>query len=153
MSFHRFGPVQSKRFRLWISLLVSVGVLTILATTLVARAAAPGATIKLDSTATLANPPSSVIVTLDYSCQPSQFEFGQVEVDQSQVVGGASGSRTDVFGFGSFQPTCDDKSHRTTVVVTTFFGGGSFTSGSAGASAFVASGVTFANTSIELSIK
>jgi hypothetical protein len=84
----------------------------------------------------------------------STFSFGQVTVDQSQAIGGASGSRIDVFGFGSFQPTCDDKNHRADVVVSTdFFSPGSFTRGSAGATAFVGSGVVFANTQNELNIK
>jgi len=133
--------------------LIPVAVLTVLATLLAAHAAAPGATIKLASNATLANPPNSVIVDIDYSCQPSSFGFGSVSIDQSQMTGGASGSRIDVFGSGYFQPTCDDKSHRASVVVSTYFGGGSFVPGSAGANAFVGSGVTYANTSNEITIK
>lgn len=141
-----------KNPRRWYSLLVAGAVMMVLATGLVAHAASAGATIKLSSNATLANPPSSVIVTVDYSCMPSSFSFGQVNIDQSQTTGPASGSRTDVFGFGSFQPTCDDKTHKAAVVVSTF-DGSAFVPGTAGASAFVASGVVFANTSVEISIK
>ena len=152
MLVDRFGTAF-KRPRVRISLLLTTVVVTILATSLVARAAAPGDTIKLDSTGSLASPPNSVVVNVSYSCQPSQFAFGSVNIDQSQTVGGASGSRQEVFGFGSFQPTCDDKTHKAVVVVSTGFFGGSFVPGSAGASAFVASGAVFANTQIELSIK
>lgn len=133
------------------SVLIPVAVLAVLATALVAHAASAGATIKIAPSASLANPPNSVIVTVDYSCQPSGFNFGSVNIDQSQPVGGASGSRTDVFGFGNFQPTCDDKSHREVVVVSSF--GGTFVPGTAGASAFVASGAVFANTTAEITIK
>jgi hypothetical protein len=140
MPLRRFAPIPVAAF-------------TVFATLLGAHAAAPGATIKLSPNAVLANPPNSVIVDVDYSCQPSSFSFGDVNVDQSQTTGGASGTRTDVFGSGYFQPTCDDKSHRASVVVSTFFGGGSFVPGSAGASAFVGSGVTYANTSNEITIK
>ena len=149
MFLQSLSPAPAKRNRVW--LLVFLAVLTVLATALVAHASAPGATIKLGSNATLANPPSSVIMSVDYSCQPSAFSFASVNIDQSQPAGVASGSRVDVFGFGSFQPICDGKSHHATVVVTANFG--SFTTGNAGASAFVASGAVFASTSTELSIK
>ena len=145
-----------KKKRVWIFVLIPLAVLTVLATALVARAATPGATVKLSPYASLANPPNSVIVSLDYSCLPSQFSFGSVSVDQSQIVGGASGARVDVFGYGNFTPTCDDKSHKANVVVSSFsfYGGpGYFTPGSASASAFVASGAAYANTTAELSIK
>jgi hypothetical protein len=143
-----------KNKRVWLSMVLSLAALSVIATTVVARASSPGATIKLGPDAHLANPPSSVIVSVTYSCQPSAFfSYGNVSVDQVQTFGGASGSRIDVFGSGYFQPTCDDRSHRTDVIVSTFFYGGSFTPGTAGASAFVASGVTYANTQIELTIK
>lgn len=133
-------------------LLASTAILAALGTTLVVvNAASAGATIKIGPTATLANPPNSVLVTVDYSCLPSQFSFGEVQVDQAQSGPPASGSRTDVFGFGSFQPTCDDKDHRAVVIVTAF--SGSFTKGTAGASAFIDSGAIFANASNEISIR
>ena len=130
---------------------VPIATLAVLATVLVAHATAPGATIKLAPNATLANPPYSVVVDIDYSCQPTSFAFGEVDIDQSQMIGGASGSRVDVFGFGQFNPTCDDKTHHASVVVSSF--GGSFVPGSVGASAFVSGGATFASTSNELTIK
>jgi hypothetical protein len=133
--------------------IIPVAIFTVFATLLAAHAAAPGATVKLAPSAALANPPNSVIASVSYSCQPSSFGYGYVNVDQSQATGGASGSRIDVFGFGYFQPTCDDKTHRASVVVSTYFSGGSFVPGSAGASAFVGSGVTYANTSNEITIK
>jgi hypothetical protein len=133
------------------SVLIPVAVLAVLATALVAHAASAGATIKIAPAASLANPPNSVIVTVDYSCLPSGFNYGSVSVDQSQPGGTASGGRTDVFGFGSFQPTCDDRSHRADVVVSSF--GGAFVPGTAGAGAFVASGAVYSNTSNEISIK
>jgi hypothetical protein len=79
--------------------------------------------------------------------------FYSARLDQSQSVSAASGSRIDVFGFGFFQPTCDDKSHKANVVVSSFFGGGSFTTGSAGANASVYSGAVYANSQVELNIK
>lgn len=135
--------------------IVPVATLGVLATVLVAHATAPGATMKIAPDATLVNPPTSVIVDIDYSCQPSSFSYGSVNVDQSQIIGGASGSRVDVFGFGYFQPVCDDKTHRASVVVTTntYYFGGSFAPGTASASAFVSSGVTFVNVSNEITIK
>jgi hypothetical protein len=142
---------RTHKLRAQSALLISTAILAMLTTALAVHAASAGATIKIAPSATLANPPTSIIVVVNYSCLPSEFSFGQVEVDQSQPAGVASGSRTDVFGFGSFQPTCDDKTHRASVVVTSF--SGSFISGSAGASAFVASGVIFANAQSEISIK
>lgn len=144
-----------KKKRVWISALIPLAVLTVLATALVARAAAPAATIKLAPAAALANPPSTVIVSVDYSCQPSQFSYASVNVDQLQIVGGASGARVDVFGYGFFTPTCDDRSHKANVVVSSFgfYGPANFTPGSASASAFVGSGAAYANTSAEISIK
>src|SRR5215467_6949891 len=130
-------------YRRLTALPVVAALAAVLATVVVVHAASAGATIKLNTNATLANLPNSIIVTVDYSCLPSQFSFGQVSVDQSQPVGVASGSRTDVFGFGSFQPTCDDKLHHDSVIVSTGFFGGTFVPGSAGASAFVASGAVF----------
>jgi len=143
--------IRTNRLHTRSAFLVSTAILAVLATAVVVHAASAGATIKIAPAATLANPPTSIIVTVDYSCLPSQFSFGDVQVDQSQPTEAASGSRTDVFGFGSFQPTCDDKSHRASVVVTSF--SGSFIPGSAGASAFVASGAVFAQTQNEISIK
>lgn len=140
-----------RKLRMRSAIPVSTAILAVLATALVVHAASAGATIKLAPTATLANPPTSIIVSIDYSCQPSAFSFADVQVDQSQPAGAASGSRTDVFGFGSFQPTCDDKAHHASVVVTSF--SGSFIQGSAGASAFVASGAVFAQAQNEISIK
>lgn len=134
-----------------LSVLIPAALVAVLATVLVAHATSPGATIKIEPTAALANPPTSIIVTVDYSCVPSGFSFGQVSVDQAQSIGAASGGSTDVFGFGSFNPTCDDKTHHAVVVVSSF--GGTFVQGTAGASAFVGGGVTFANTSAEISIK
>ena len=139
------------RLRQRYSLLVAVAIVAVLGTALVAHAASAGATIKIAPTAALANPPSSVIVSVDYSCVPSAFSFGQVTVDQSQPTGAASGGRVDVFGFGSFNPTCDDKTHHASVIVSTFQG--SFVPGSAGASAFVAAGAVFAQASNEVSIR
>jgi len=143
--------IRTSKLRTRSAFLFSIAILAVLATALAAHAASAGATLKIGPTATLANPPTSIIVSVDYSCVPSSFSFGQVEVDQSQPAGAASGSRTDVFGFGSFQPTCDDKTHHASVVVTSF--SGSFIRGSAGASAFVASGAVFANAQNEISIK
>lgn len=141
--------------RVWFATLVPVALIAVVVTALAVQAASPGATIKPASNATLANPPTSVIVTVDYSCLPSQFSFGSVDVDQSQIVGGASGSRIDVFGFGEFQPVCDDRARKQDVVVTAegFYGPSTFEAGSAGASAFVASGAAFANAQVELNIK
>lgn len=133
------------------SLLVAIAIVAVLGTALVAHAASAGATIKIGPTAALANPPSSVIVSVDYSCLPSAFSFGQVTVDQSQTAGVASGGRVDVFGFGSFNPTCDDKTHHANVIVSAF--GGSFVRGTAGASAFVSTGAVFAQASNEVSIR
>lgn len=142
------------RKRLLLSTVLSCVAFTVLATALVAQASAPGATIKLSPNAALASPPSSVIVSVTYSCQPSAFTFGGVSVDQSQTVSSASGSRIDVFGFGNFQPICDDRSHRADVVVSTsFWSPGTFIAGQAAASAFVYSGVVYANTTAELTIK
>lgn len=151
MFVQRLMPIPTKNKRVWLSLLIALTVLFVLGTSLVARASSAGAMIKIAPAATLANPPTAVIVTVTYSCLPSQFGFGSVSVDQSQAATGASGSRIDVFGFGNFQPVCDDKAHRADVVVSAF--GGTFITGTAGASAFVASGVVFANTQIELNIK
>ena len=148
MSLRRLIPIDPKRY----PLLVTGAVAAMLATALVAHAASAGATIKVSSTAALANPPSSVIVSIDYSCLPSAFSFGQVTVDQSQATTPASGSRIDVFGFGSFNPTCDDKTHKANVVVSTF-DGSAFVPGTAGVSAFVASGAVFAQAQNEVSIK
>ena len=132
-------------------LVLSTALLAAVATTLVVHAASAGATVKIGPTATLANPPNSVIVTVTYSCLPSSFSFGQVEVDQSQPGGTASGARNDVFGFGFFNPTCDDKNHRASVIVTAF--GGTYVPGTAGASAFVGSGAVFASDQAEITIK
>jgi hypothetical protein len=137
-------------------LLISTAILAVLSTTVVAHATSAGATIKLAPDAALANPPNSIVVTVDYSCLPSQFSFGAVQIDQSQPASVASGPRNDVFGFGSFQPTCDDKMHHDSVVVTAgfgFFGGGTFVPGTAGATAFVSSGAVSAQTSSEITIK
>ena len=139
------------RVRQRYSLFVVVAVLAVLGTTLAVHAASAGATLKIGPTATLANPPQSVIVAVDYSCMPSAFTFGQVSVDQSQPGTAASPGRVDVQGFGSFQPTCDDKTHHASVIVTAF--NGSFIQGSAGASAFVFSGAVFAQASNEISIR
>jgi hypothetical protein len=134
--------------------IVPVATLAVLASVLVAHATAPGATIKIAPNATLANPPNSVIVDVDYSCQASSFGFGNVSVDQSQMVGGASGSRIDVIAYGYFQPVCDDKTHHASVVASIYyFFGGSFVPGTASASAFVGSGTAYANTSNEITIK
>jgi len=133
------------------SLLVLVAILSVLGTTLVVHATSAGATIKIEPTATLANPPTSVIVVIDYSCLPSAFSFGQVTVDQFQSGSAASGGRFDVQGFGGFQATCDDKTHHASVIVTAF--NGSFVPGTAGASAFVGAGAVFASTQNEVSIK
>ena len=139
------------RVRQRYSLMVSVAILAVVGTVLVAHAASAGATIKIAPTAALANPPSSVIVSVDYSCVPSAFAFTQVTIDQSQPGVAASGGRVDVFGFGSFNPTCDDKTHHANVVVTSF--GGSFIRGTAGASAFISTGAVFAQASNEVSIR
>jgi hypothetical protein len=149
MFLRRFTDIAIKKPR--ISLLFIAAIVAVLGTSMVVHAASAGATIKLGPSGTLANPPNSVVVTVQYSCIPSQFNFGEVQIDQSQPVGPASGSRTDVFGFGGFQPTCDDKTHHDQVVVTAF--GGSFVPGTAGASAFVGSGAVFAQTTAEISIK
>jgi len=158
MFLRRFVPIPLKTNRVWVSLLITIAVLTLLATTLVVRAAAPGATIKLGPSGKLANPANSVIVSVTYSCLPSQFSYGSVSNDQSQASGAASSSRVDVFGFGYFQPVCDDRSHKADVVVSTYdyyyYGaGGTFKTGSAGASAYVYSGAVYADTQVELNIK
>jgi hypothetical protein len=134
-----------------LSIPVLAAILAVLGTTLVVHAAPAGATIKIEPTVTLANPPTSVIVTVDYSCQPSLFSFGQVTVDQLQPGTAASGSRNEVTAFGGFSPTCDDKTHRASVVASAF--GGSFIPGPANASAFVGSGATFAQAQNEVSIR
>ena len=152
MSIRRFVPRSFKgRSRAWYSFLVSGAVLAVLMTTLVAHAASAGATIKIAPSAALANPPNSVIVGIDYSCVPSAFAFTQVTVDQAQPAGGASGGRIDVFGFGGFNPTCDDKTHHASVIVTAF--SGTFVRGTAGASAFLGAGAVFAQASSEITIK
>lgn len=143
--------MSPRTLRVRSSVLIPVAVVAVLATALVAHATSPGATIKIAPTAALANPPNSIIVTVDYSCLPSAFSFGNVQVDQSQSSGTASGGRTDVFGFGSFNPICDDKTHRAVVVVSTF--GGTFVPGTAGASAFIDAGAVFANAQAEISIR
>lgn len=145
-----------KSKRLWFASLVPVAAALLVAGGLAAEASPPGATVKVATNATLASPPSSVIVGIDYSCMPSQFSFASVSIDQSQFVGGASGSRVDVFGFGNFQPVCDDKSHHAEVVVSSFYGfygPSTFTAGGATASAFVASGAASAQTSAEINVK
>jgi hypothetical protein len=147
----RMSPFPINKHRASLPLLISSAILAVLATALVAHAASAGASIRIGSNAALANPPTSLIVSVDYTCLPSSFSFGQVEVDQLQPGGAASGSRNEVFGFGSFQPICDDRSHRDQIVVTSF--SGSFIPGTAGASAFIASGAVFANASSEISIK
>ena len=139
------------RVRQRYSLFVVVAVLAVLGTTLAVNAASAGATLKIEPTATLANPPQSIIVNLDYSCLPSAFSFGDVQVDQSQPGTAASPGRVDIQGFGFFQPTCDDKTHHASVIVTAF--NGSFIRGSAGASAFVGAGAVFAQASSEISIR
>lgn len=140
--------------QMWFASLVPVAAGLVAAGALVAEASAPAASIKLANNAALANPANSVIVHVSYSCMPSQFTYGGVNVDQSQVVGGASGTRIEVFGFGNFQPTCDDKSHQADVVVTTgWWYGGSFTTGAASANAYVYSGATGAQSQAEINIK
>ena len=88
------------------SALLSVAALAALAIGVVAHAASPAATIKIAPGAQLTNPPTAVIVTVDYSCLPSSNAFGSVNIDQSQAGNAASGGRFDVFGSGFFQPTC-----------------------------------------------
>jgi hypothetical protein len=143
------------RKRIWLSSVLSFAVLTLVATALVAHASAPGATIKIAPNAALANPPNSVIVSVTYSCVPSNYTYGFVAVDQLQAAPVASGSRGDVFGFGNFQPVCDDRSHRADVVVSSawWWNPGTFTTGRAGVNASVYSGVVYASTSAEVTIK
>lgn len=142
------------RKRIWLSSVLSFAVLTLVATALVAHASAPGATLKIAPNAALANPPNSVIVSVTYSCVPSNYTYGFVSVDQLPAAPVASGSRDDVFGFGNFQPVCDYKSHRADVVVSSsWWNPGTFTTGPAGASASVYSGVVYASTSAKVTIK
>jgi len=145
-----------KSKRIWFASLVPVLTILLVAGGHAVLASSPGATIKLAPKAALANPPSSVIVGVDYSCLPSQFSFGSVSIDQSQTTSVASGSRVDVFGFGNFQPVCDDKTHHADVVVSTwswFYPPSTFIPGGASASAFVGSGAAYANDSAEITIK
>jgi hypothetical protein len=132
------------------SVLLSLVVLALLAAGVAAHAASPAATIKIAPGAALANPPTAVIVTVTYSCLPSAYTFGNVNLDQSQTGSSASGGRFDVFGSGYFQPVCDGKTHRANVVVSSFEG--AFVRGVAGASASVDSGAVSASTQAKVKI-
>lgn len=146
--------MNSTRIRL--ASLVPAAALVVAAGSIAVHASSAASTVKLAPNASLANPPNSVIVGVDYSCMPSQFSYGSVNVDQSQSTGAASGSRIDVSGFGNFQPVCDDKAHHAEVIVSSwswFYPPSSFIAGPASASAFVGSGAAYANTSAEIAIK
>ncbi len=138
------------RKRLWTSVFLSV--LALLAAAVAVHAASPGATIKIAPSVALANPPTSVVVTVSYSCLPSQYPFGQVSVDQAQTDSSVSGGRIDVFAFGYFQPNCDGKAHRAVVLASTYYGEGSFVPGVAGANAYVYSGAVYASTQVQVKI-
>jgi hypothetical protein len=103
-----------------------------------AQASTPSATIQFHNQAQLQ--PGSVLVTLDYSCNPN-------------AVGPTGGIFAEVqqpgaFGFTTVPATCDDQKHTVTVDVP-----GAFKPGTAAATASVSNTeASFASTSAELKV-
>src|SRR5690349_4118121 len=73
MFLRRFTDIAVKKPRF--SILFIAAIVAVLGTSLVVHAASAGATIKLGPSGTLPNPPNSVVVTVQDSCMPSQFNF------------------------------------------------------------------------------
>jgi hypothetical protein len=104
-----------------------------------ALASAPSATLQFHNQAKL-QADGSVLVTLDYSCNPAFFgTAGGLGVDVQQP---------GAFGFVSTTATCDDQKHTVTLDVAP----GPFTRGTASAVAEVFNGPSFKEIQAELKV-
>ena len=104
--------------------LITLPVLALAAAPGTALASAPSATIQFQNQARL-QPNGSVLVTLDYSCNPGFFgNPGNLQVNLEQP---------GAYGFTFTSATCDDQKHTVTLDVAP----GPFTPGTASATAFI----------------
>jgi hypothetical protein len=120
--------------------LITLPVLALAAASGAAQASTPAATIQFHNQAQL-QPGGSVLVTLDYSCNPAVFGTTGTLQAEAQQPG--------VDGFNVATATCDDQKHTVTLDLTP----GPFTRGTASASAVIFSaGNNNAQTQAELRV-